>query len=620
MAASRVLVVENASRVSRDVSLTIFNRVMAFEYETLEQVSDRRGDLSSFRAVAVSMDCAGSGLIEALGTGLADDIPIFLFQGEPPLHKVARWLALTTSPQDGEDRSLTDRLLSESIEYYSLASLYQQCLKIVTALDEEKLLVQITDTFIHEVGAESCVVWLASPLDPNEMKIASVRGLLNIAQEGSRFFLSHTEWAELIWKGKPFAPQPPGSAAGRGGEEDPVLFVPLIVNESPIGLVKLGERRNGRGYGERERFVARTIAEYAASSLRNADRMSRVGKVSLRDSETSAYSSAFLKDYLEKELYKSGRFRRPLSVILLVAGNFAQLVEQTRESIVIGALAGVVEEIRKALRDSDLIARIDTDRFCIVLPETDAFGTMLAIRRLRKAIRGKSAISFLGGDIRLQSFFLPATFPRDGKTYPDLKRTAEEGYARQQRSPLSRLRLQEKTFWDAFDILVGKSSFYDRLGSGEEIPYFSRIRRDLGRHGHFIIPRKSFRRVVEAVAQDVYGSKDDRGLAIAAGPRPEVFRQIFLSFGPEPPPSSRIYIIGRSGSTRFEGRNILYVSAEDERLATREVLLFLKENGAYGLFSAERGEDICGFNSADEWLVEAMMEKIQDLYLLQGHF
>jgi diguanylate cyclase (GGDEF)-like protein len=619
MAVSRVLVVEDEYRASRNLGLSIFNREMAFEYETLERVSDRRVDLSPFRAVAVSMGCAGSRLIEALGTGLADDVPVFLFQGEPPLHNVARWLALTISPPEGEERSLTNRLLSESLEYYSLASLYQQCLRIMAAQDEEKLLAQITDTFIHEVGAERCIIWLSSPLDPDEMKIASVRGLLNIGQEGSRFFLSHTEWAEPIWKGKPFAPPSSGDALDRGPEE-PVLFVPLIFNESPIGLVKLGERMNGKGYGERERFVARIIAEYAASSVRNADRMSRVEKVSLRDSETSAYSSAFLKDYLEKELYKSGRFRRPLSVILFVAGNFAQLMAQTRESLVIGALAGVVEEIRKALRDSDLIARIDTDRFCIVLPETDAFGTMLAIRRLRKAIRGKSAISFLGGEFRLQSFFLPATFPRDGKTYPDLKRAAEEGYARQQRSPLSRLRLQEKSFWDAFDILVGKSSFYDRLASGEEVPYFSRIRRDLGRNGHFIIPRDSFQRVVEAVAQDVHASKDERTLAIAAGPRPEVFRQIFLSFGPEPPSSSRIYLIGRSGSTRFEGRSILYVSAEDERLATREILLFLKEDGAYGLFAADRGEDVCGFNSADEWLVEAMMEKIQDLYLLQGHF
>ena len=115
-------------------------------------------------------------------------------------------------------------------------------------------------------------------------------------------------------------------------------------------------------------------------------------------------------------------------------------------------------------------------------------------------------------------------------------------------------------------------------------------------------------------------SGQERGLVIAAGPRPEVYRQIFLSFGSEAPAGAKIYLLGQTGTTRFDAKNLLYVAAEDERLKDREILLFLKENGAYGLFASDRGEDVCGFNSADEWLIEPMMEKIQDLYLLQGHF
>jgi hypothetical protein len=55
-------------------------------------------------------------------------------------------------------------------------------------------------------------------------------------------------------------------------------------------------------------------------------------------------------------------------------------------------------------------------------------------------------------------------------------------------------------------------------------------------------------------------------------------------------------------------------------LRDREVLLYLKENGAFALFGADRGGEIEGFNTADEWLVEAMMEKFQNMYLLQGNF
>jgi diguanylate cyclase (GGDEF)-like protein len=343
-------------------------------------------------------------------------------------------------------------------------------------------------------------------------------------------------------------------------------------------------------------------------------------KISLRDPETGAYSAAFHEDYFEKERFKAGRFRRPLSVIFLVVENFSFLMEQTRESIVVGALSGMVEAVRKALRDSDLVSRQEASRFCIVLPETDAFGAMLTVRRLRKAVRETNRIQFLGAEFSLQVFFMSATCPRDGRDFPELLRVAEEKYARQQKSPLHRHRLADRTFWEAFEILVGKAEYYELLRRGEDVPYFLRFRRDLGRNGHFSVPRETYLRILESVAQDVVTTPEDRGIVIVAGPTPEIYKQIFLSFDPARSPRRNIYIVGQSGSTRFDARNLLYVSTEDEMLRDREVLLYLKENGAYAVFGADRGGDIEGFNTADEWLVEAMMEKIQEMYHLQGNF
>jgi len=280
----------------------------------------------------------------------------------------------------------------------------------------------------------------------------------------------------------------------------------------------------------------------------------------------------------------------------------------------------MVDSIRKALRDSDLLARQEANRFCIVLPETDGFGAALAMRRLRKAIREKNRIQFLGADFTLQPFFLSATCPRDGKDLQDLVRIAEEKHARQQKGPLHRMRLAERPFWEAFDILVGKPDCYELLRKGEDVPYFQRIRRDLGRNGHFSVPRENFLRVLEAMAQDAASSREDRGIVIVAGPTPEIYKQIFLSFQTDPPPKRNIYIVGQAGNTRFDARNLMYVSADDDMLKDREVVLCLKENGAYGLFGSDRGGEVEGFNTADEWLVEAMLEKFQEMYLLQGTF
>jgi diguanylate cyclase (GGDEF)-like protein len=621
MEVARILVVQENTESSQDLRLATSQQPVEFSFCALDKVIRGEVDLSPYIAIVASLDCDHRVLIDSLREGSDDDPPLFLFRRAPPLQDIARWVTWAGT-REGDDPAVTMRLLSESMEYYSLASLYQRCLKIMACHEEEKLLTDIADTFVQELGAESCVIWLASPLDPDEMMIASVRGLISIGKEGSRFYLSQAEWAEASGRGKPFLypfrEHEEAETLREAGESS--LYIPLMYREKPMGLVKLAARPDRKPFRNRDLYIAGIIAGYAASAWRKLTRLVRMEKVSLRDGETQAYSMAFLTDYFEKERYKAGRFRRPLSIVFLIVDNFSRLKEQTRETLVSGALSNMVDAVRKALRDSDLIARVEANRFCVVLPETDYFGTVLASRRLRKAVRECRTFRYMGTEHHLDPFFVSATFPRDGKNLMDLWKDAEEKYHGQKQSPFHRLHLPEKVLWNAFDILVGKPEYYDLLREGRSVPYFSRFKRDRGRNGHFCLSRENFLRMVESVAQDTVSRNMKRGLVIAAGPRPEIFKQIFLSLGPDAGNGRNIYIIGRAGSTRFDSKNILYVNAEDEQLRDREIILFLKENGAYGLFATDRQDEVCGFNTADEWLVDSMMEKVQETYRLQGNF
>jgi len=621
MKTSRILIFEEGPSPGREMRLTLLDHSIEFDFHDPAKADVESLDASSYAAVVAPVEYARTDLIGMLSDAKRYGGPIFLYRGVPPVHEVARWVIWGSPSHGGPDGPAADRLLVESLEYYSMASMYQQCLEMMSTQDEEKLLAQITETFVNALGAESCVIWLASASDSDEMLIASVRGVIGIDREGSRFFLSHSDTADEVWKGDPFAVATrgttPGEKGGRGGTD---LFVPLLHQGNPIGLVKLGERSDRNPYGEREHHMARVIADYAAAALNTVNRLGRIEKISLRDPETGAYSAAFLADYFEKERHKASRFRRPLSVVFLVVENFSFLMEQTRESIVMGALSSMVETIRRAVRDSDLVAREESNRFCILLPETDAFGALLTVRRLRKAVREKCRIQFLGTEFSLQPFFMAATSPRDGRDFSDLLRVAEEKYARQQKSPLHRMRLADRPFWDAFEILVGKREHYDLLRKGEDVPYFLRFRKDLGRNAHFSVPRDYWLRILESVAQDVAVNPEAPGLVIAGGPTPEIFKQIFLSFPSDRPPNRNVYVVGQSGNTRFDAKNLMYVAADDEQLKDREFVLYLKEGGAYGLFCSGRGSEVEGFNTADEWLVEAMVEKAQEMYLLQGNF
>jgi len=607
MKTSRILVFLERSTPGRELRLNLLDHAVEFDFRDPGKENIETLDLSPYAAVVAPVESARAGLFAILSDAKRYGGPLFLYRDEPPVHEVARWVIWGTPSHDGPDGPVADRLLAESLEYYSMASMYQQCLEMMSTQDEEKLLSQITETFVSALGAESCVIWLAAVSDPDEILIASVRGVIGIDREGSRFFLSRSDTAEQIWKGDPFVVATD-------------LFVPLLHQGSPIGLVKLGDWNDRKSFGERELHMARIIADYAAGALNTIHRLGRIEKIALRDPETGAYSAAFLTDYFEKERFKAGRFRRPLSVVFLVIENFSFLLEQSRESIVVGAVTSMIDAVRRAVRDSDLVAREASNRFCIILPETDAFGAVLAVRRLRKAVKGNCRIQFLGTEYSLQPFFMPSTSPRDGRDLPELLRVAEVKYARQQKSPLHRMRLADRPFWDAFDVLVGKPEHYDLLRKGEDVPYFLRFRKDLGRNAHFSVPRETWLRILEAVAQDVAVNPHDRGLVIAAGPTPEIYKQIFLSYKGSIPPLRNVYVVGQSGSTRFDAKNLMYVAVEDDLLKDREFVMYLKESGAYGFFCSGRGSEVEGFNTSDESLVEAMLEKAQELYQLQGYF
>ena len=621
MKTSRILILEENPSLGRELRLNLLDHAVEFDFRDPAKEDLEALDLSGYVAIVAPVESARAGLIALLSDAKRYGGPLFLYRKEPPVHEVARWVFWGSPSHGGSNGPVADRLLTESLEYYSMASMYQQCLEMMSTQGEEKLLAQVTETFVNALGVESCVIWLVSPSDPDEMLIASVRGVIGIDREGSRYFLSRSDTAEQVWKGDPFVVNTGGDASGeRSVRNGSHLFVPLLQQENPIGLVKLGERNDRKPFGEREIHMARTIADYAAGALNTVNRLGRIEKVSLRDPETGAYSAAFLTDYFEKERYKAGRFRRPLSVVFLVVENFSSLLEQTRESIVVGALTSMIDAVRQAVRDSDLVAREETNRFCIVLPETDAFGALLAVRRLKKAVKEKCRIQFLGTELSLQLFFMSATCPRDGRDFPELLRVAEAKYARQQKSPLHRLRLADRPFWEAFEILIGKREHYDLLRKGEDIPYFLRFRKDLGRNAHFSVARETWLRILEAVAQDVAATPEDRGIVIAAGPTPEIYKQIFLSFKTSIQQHKNVYVVGQSGSTRFDSKNLMYVATDDDQLKDREFVLYLKENGAYGFFCTARGSDVEGFNTADESLVDAMLEKIQEMYQLQGNF
>ncbi|HEX8100417.1 MAG TPA: GGDEF domain-containing protein [Actinomycetota bacterium] len=95
---------------------------------------------------------------------------------------------------------------------------------------------------------------------------------------------------------------------------------------------------------------------------------------------------AFL-EALDNELYRTGRYRRPLSLAYIDLDGFKAVNERLGHSGGDEELRFIAQNIRRNLRASDLVGRLGGDEFAVLLPETGAEGAQAVSVALRERLQ-----------------------------------------------------------------------------------------------------------------------------------------------------------------------------------------------------------------------------------------
>src|SRR5512135_1670823 len=159
MKTSRILIFEERPSPGRELRLNLLDHAVEFDFRDPAKENLETLDFSLYSAVVAPVECARTGMIGVLSDANRYGGPLFLYRDEPPVHAVARWVIEVPSSQGVPVGSMADRLLAEGLEYHSMAPMYQQCLEMMSTRDEEKLLAQITETFVNALGVASCIIW-----------------------------------------------------------------------------------------------------------------------------------------------------------------------------------------------------------------------------------------------------------------------------------------------------------------------------------------------------------------------------------------------------------------------------------------------------------------------------
>jgi diguanylate cyclase (GGDEF)-like protein len=151
-----------------------------------------------------------------------------------------------------------------------------------------------------------------------------------------------------------------------------------FVNNVPATICKLRD-------GDYLR-VGNCIYRFLAGGNVEAEYHEEIYRLTIIDALTEIHNKRYLLEFLDRELSRSSRYGRPLSLILFDLDHFKEVNDD------IGHLGGdhtlrtLAFLVRSCIRKEELFARYGGEEFAIVLPETDPKGALVVAERIRALV------------------------------------------------------------------------------------------------------------------------------------------------------------------------------------------------------------------------------------------
>lgn len=530
-----------------------------------------------------------------------------------------------------ERRRLMDqqtKLLDESMQYLQAQTVYRRCLDILSTLDFENLVEMILRHMLQATGSQGGVLWLTSPEGRpdsdgvEKLNLTGYRGLVDLQDVPTAIQLGNSDTADDFWSGRPFFADPASllGMENRSGYSREALFIPLLVEDHPVGLLALLDKLRA-DFTERDGNIARTMAEFSAIAIKNARRFQALERLGLRDQESTAYNLTYFIDYAGKEIYKARRYGRSFSLVTVIIDRFDFLRQHFKAEVCNQMSRKLAESISRVVRDSDILARVSDDEYYVLLPETDALGARMFIRRCHDTFQAEPFIGQMKRDYPVNITMGTATFPLNGSDFDQLLMVCRQRMDQARASIYRRLGLDVKDLWDASRALVGRREEHE-MPLGQASENFRLAEDGPGGNAHLILDEESLAAIESAVSMQAVDDPQRRAILFSVGGQlTERLRPVEQIVGASK--RARAYVLGRriEGERASEQPSVTRVALEDESVDRCRMLLVLAEHLAYAFVGREETEGrIVGFHSSDTTLVENMIAKLQEHYNFQRQY
>lgn len=152
-------------------------------------------------------------------------------------------------------------------------------------------------------------------------------------------------------------------------------------------------------------WILGALASARRRNLRLADRLRRqsrwIQQQTVTDAVTGVANRQGFTDVLEAEVRRVRRYKRQMSVAVLVVDGYREIDEEFGHSVGDALLSSVANCLTSTLRQTDFIGRVDDDAYAVLLPETARHEALIAVARVNAAIDDLNASGDLPVEVRL---------------------------------------------------------------------------------------------------------------------------------------------------------------------------------------------------------------------------
>ena len=306
--------------------------------------------------------------------------------------------------------------------------------KAISQIDNMKqLLLAILDKAIQRVGAQKGSIMLYDG-DEDLLRLQVVRGLpdklaedrINSGEQQCKTFRPGEGIAGTVFKTQETylshnADSDTRYAHSKDSNINSIVCLPLLINDEAIGVLNITNKQEEDAvFTDEDIEILTAITHQAAMPIEKAD----LYQLAITDELTGLFVRRYYFRRLEEEMRRRKRYNQRLSMLMMDIDHFKKFNDTYGHEMGDEVLRVVARTMQAAAREVDVVARYGGEEFCILLPETDPEGALVAGDRFRAAIE-EQEIPHEDGFVTVTASFGTAEATEDTPKGEDLVRNAD---------------------------------------------------------------------------------------------------------------------------------------------------------------------------------------------------